>query len=315
MKSIGGYFELELNEGAEYHKDAIKVNSGRSAFKYILISQNVRKIYLPLYTCEAIYNVVKDLKISYEVYGIDENLIPIFDFSKLKREDYFLYTNYFGLMDSLVKKLSKITRQLIIDNSQSFYSKPIKGLSTFYSPRKFFGVPDGGYVYIESPSKLEIQQDTSFKRCAHLLKRIDLDSENGYHDFLKAEIIISKQPLLKMSKLTNFILKSIDYQKVARKRKENFRFLNDSLRKKNQFTIIWNNTQIPLVYPLLIENNNKVKEELHKNKIYIPTYWPNINNSNNRNSIEHYYAQNLLFLPIDQRISKFDLNLILKLIN
>ena len=36
MKEIGGYFELELVQNKEYHFDAIKLNSARNAFKYII---------------------------------------------------------------------------------------------------------------------------------------------------------------------------------------------------------------------------------------------------------------------------------------
>ena len=32
--SIGGYFELELPQGEEYHKNAIRLNTGRNAFEY-----------------------------------------------------------------------------------------------------------------------------------------------------------------------------------------------------------------------------------------------------------------------------------------
>ena len=44
MKEIGGYFELELASKEEYHTSAIKLNSGRNAFKYILKAQNIKKI-------------------------------------------------------------------------------------------------------------------------------------------------------------------------------------------------------------------------------------------------------------------------------
>lgn len=46
MKEIGGYFELELPLSQEYHNNAIKLNSGRNAFKYILKSQNITKVYI-----------------------------------------------------------------------------------------------------------------------------------------------------------------------------------------------------------------------------------------------------------------------------
>jgi hypothetical protein len=51
MRSIGGYFELELPEGNEYHPEAIALNSGRHCFEYILRLRNYQKVYIPYYTC------------------------------------------------------------------------------------------------------------------------------------------------------------------------------------------------------------------------------------------------------------------------
>jgi hypothetical protein len=36
MNPIGGYFELELRKSDEYHKEAIRLNTGRNALKLIL---------------------------------------------------------------------------------------------------------------------------------------------------------------------------------------------------------------------------------------------------------------------------------------
>ena len=46
MNSIGGYFELELQRGKEYHEHAVKLNTGRNALKYILKVKEYEKIYL-----------------------------------------------------------------------------------------------------------------------------------------------------------------------------------------------------------------------------------------------------------------------------
>lgn len=35
---------------------------------------------------------------------------------------------------------------IILDNTQSFFQKPISGIDTIYSCRKYFGVPDGAYL-------------------------------------------------------------------------------------------------------------------------------------------------------------------------
>ena len=95
-----------------------------------------------------------------------------------------LYTNYFGLKDDYINTLPQ-KHNIIIDNCQSFFSKPSAWFDTFYSPRKFCGVPDGGYLYTYDNLRLntKLEQSVSYNRFSHLLKRIDLSDEKGYADF------------------------------------------------------------------------------------------------------------------------------------
>src|SRR5690554_910719 len=140
--SIGGYFELELLLTEEYHKNAIRLNTGRNAFEFILRARNYKKVYLPFYTCDVILEPITKLDLKYEFYRIDLNFYPYFDFNKLGEDEVFVYNNYFDLCDKQTKEIVSLCKNLIVDNSQAFYTKPIKGVDTFYSPRKFFGLPD-----------------------------------------------------------------------------------------------------------------------------------------------------------------------------
>ncbi|WP_129594606.1 hypothetical protein [Seramator thermalis] len=149
MNSIGGYFELELPHGEEYHKNAIRLNTGRNAFEYILRAKAYQKVYLPYYTCDVMLEPIQKLNIQFEFYSIDEFFQPIFDFSIIKDDEVFVYNNYLGICDNQVKEVAAKCKNLIIDNSQAFYSMPLPGVNTFYSPRKFFGIPDGAYLYTE----------------------------------------------------------------------------------------------------------------------------------------------------------------------
>ena len=105
MNSIGGYFELELQRGKEYHEHAVKLNTGRNALKYILKVKEYEKIYLPYYTCEVLLDSIKSLNIEHEFYFIDSNFEPLFDYQSLAQKDAFLYTNYFALKDEFIVSL------------------------------------------------------------------------------------------------------------------------------------------------------------------------------------------------------------------
>ena len=159
-----------------------------------------------------IHSFIK-LNIPISFYHVNLDLEPEFDFSTVKDNEYFLYTNYFGLKDEFIVCLSQKCTKLIIDNSQSFYSMPLSNVPTFYTARKFFGVPDGAYLYADIPVKdyNMLPEGKSFDRFNFLLKRVDLSAEEGYADFQLAESIINDLPIEKMSKLSDKLLSSIDY--------------------------------------------------------------------------------------------------------
>lgn len=311
MKEIGGYFELELNRGSEYHNSAISLNLGRTAFEYLLRSKKIHKVFLPFYTCDVMLEPVKKTGTVYEYYHIDNYLEPVFDYTLLRSTDYFLYTNYFGLKDKFIEELAKKVPNLIIDNSQAFFAKPITRVDTFYSPRKFFGVPDGGYLYMEGVSDLEFPQDSSLERFKHLLKRVEFGAEVGYEDFKANDISFINNPIMRMSKLTKALLCNIDYEFAKRKRVENFLFLHDHLSKSNELQIKLVGESVPMVYPFLTNKYN-IKRELLKNKIYVATYWPNVIKNNKKGEVEYYLAERIVCLPIDHRYGIEEMKEIIK---
>jgi hypothetical protein len=313
MKSVGGYFELELTERAEYHSEAIKLNSGRNAFRYILESKKYKKVYLPLYGCDVLLEPITKLGLHFEYYLINRAFEAEFDFSNFDSNSCFLYTNYFGLKDYYVKTLAAVCDNLIVDNAQAFYAIPLEGVDTFYSPRKFFGVPDGGYLYTNKLYEREWSKDISYKRFDHLLIRSDLTAEDGYAFFTENEEEFSRRDIMSMSALTNKILKSIDYERIATKRKENFLFLHENLKDLNCIKAETNQDQVPLSYPFYA-NSDILKIHLIENKIYTAQYWNNVLESAVVGSVEFDYANNLIHLPIDQRITTEDLNRIIKII-
>lgn len=314
MEEIGGYFELELRKGKEYHQNAIRLNTGRNAFEYILRAKSYTKVYLPYYTCDVMLEPINKLNLKYDFYPIDSTFNPIFDFSLIKENDVFVYTNYFGICDGQVKIISKKCKNLIIDNSQAFYSKPLPGIDTFYSARKFFGVPDGAYLSINKELEDDIKQDYSYDRCEHLLGRIDLGAEKFYGSFKRNESLLKGQPIKLMSKLTQRLLESIDYDEIAKKRQNNFNYLHSVLKKDNKLNIKLDleKETVPMIYPFLIDNGQELKKKLIENKIFVATYWPNVFGWTDKDSFEYKLTKHLLPLPIDQRYEKNELNIIVK---
>lgn len=314
-KAIGGYFELELRCGNHYHKNAIRLNTARNCFEYILLARKYKKVYIPYYTCEVMLQPLRKHHIEYEFYSINFDFEPV-EIKQLQKDEAFLYTNYFGLKQNCVKKLSCIYKsQLIVDNAQAFFAPRIEGIDTFYSPRKFFGVPDGGYLYTDCKLKDNFLQDKSYDRMKHLLLRIDEGAEIGFSCFKENDRSLNDLPIMKMSKLTQRLLYDIDYERIKKRRLENFSILHDVLGERNRLNLDLSKDDVPMVYPYYSKDVESRKDYLIKNKIFVATYWPNIYRWCKKESIEYQMTNGILCLPIDQRYSSVDMDYVLNALN
>ena len=313
MEPIGGYFSLELPRYEEYHKDAIRLNTGRNCLEYILRARGYKKVYIPYYTCDVVLEPFKKLGIPYEYYHIDIHF-EIRDRFMLKEGEALLYTNYYGLKQRYVEQLAaKVGNRLIVDNTQAFYAKPVAGIDTFYTCRKFFGVPDGAYLYTDKILYVELEQDISYDRMSFLTKRIDLGAEAGYTDFREQSKRLVGQPIKRMSKLTHRIMQSIDYETAAKKRRENYQHLHQSLHENNGLSFPLEKDAVPMVYPFLTSVKG-LREKLIENKIFVATYWSNVLEWVNEDCIDYNLTSHMLPLPIDQRYNQEDMKSIIDMI-
>lgn len=314
MKAIGGYFELETRKGEHYHKKAIRLNTARNCFEYVLRTRNYRKVFIPYYTCEVMLEPIQKLGLAYEFYHINEKLEPE-TLPRLNSDEAFLYTNYFGLKQSCVGCLAGLYRQqLVVDNAQAFYAEPLEGIDTFYSARKFFGLADGAYLYTDKPLQQEFEQDCSFDRMSHLLKRVDLGAEAGYKDFKNNDDDLIGQDIKRMSNLTDALLSGIDYDYAKRRRRENYMYLDKELNCTNLIHLELEDNAVPMVYPYLTDDVS-LKKKLIDNKIFVATYWPNVFVWCKDEDKEFLLAERTINIPLDQRYSIEDMNKVLEYIN
>lgn len=308
-KPIGGYFELELPVFPEYHSKAIALNGGRFCLEYILRCRQYQKVYVPYFICESALEPIIKLGISYEFYHIDK-AYHIVNAVHLADDAALMYVNYWGLQNEYCRQLAfKYGQQLILDYTQAFYSRPIKGIDTFYSCRKYFGVPDGGYLYTDVDANFEIQKDESYTRMGALVKRIDLSPEAGFDDFHATSAEFHEMPIRRMSSFTKRMMNGIDYEYVARHRISNYNVLRKRFGGKEL-----NDSEVPMVFPYISEAGQKLRQQLITNKVYVAKYWPNVDGWAEKKSVETWLANHILPLPIDQRYNEDDMKKIVELI-
>lgn len=297
MKEIGGYFGLEQLPGSEYHADLIAVNNARNALLYVLKARGVQKLYLPYYMCDSVARMCDREGFAYEHYHIARDFRPVFD--RMLQEGEALYiVNYFGQIDiDEAVTLQRRHGTIIFDNVQAFFQRPVAGMDTVYSCRKFFGVPDGGYVATNARLQDELPEDRSGDRMKHLLGRYEGCASDYYADFKANDKSFDRLELRGMSRLTHGILGAIDYEAVRKRREQNYATLHQRLGSHNKL-----NLRMPVgpyAYPFYCQRGMEAKKLLAQKKIYVATLWPNV--LKEKAPLEKDYAANILPLPCDQR--------------
>ena len=306
--AIGGYFELELPRAQPFiYQGALKYQSARAAFLALLRVSKPKRVWMPYYICDAMLAPVRASGATVCFYSVDERL-GIADDITLDRADILLYVNYFGVCLEQVEKVLKQfdPSQVVLDFSQAFFVKPQKCLATIYSPRKFFGIPDGGLIFTELPlCTPEMLETRSADRMQHLIKRLAGSPELGYEDYQRSETSFNDLEPRQMSNLTNRLLSSIDMAEAHARRNDNFLTLHKVLGTTNS---LWLDAEPngPLCYPYFSADAGSRKKLLSQ-RVFVPTYWVDVMSRISDDCLESNLVNNILAIPCDQRYSSKDM--------
>ena len=313
---IGGYFELETQARTDWPPSCqgLLLNSARNAFRIILEATRPKRVLIPRYLCHSMLQPLQDTNTPFEPYDINHRLLPAVTLAPAANE-LAVVTNYFGLRAGLDygQDASRASR-FVIDNSQAFFASPTTLAFSIYSPRKFFGVPDGGVLHGPGDFDLYLSgQSQSIERFGHLLGRAEFGPEKYYEASRSAERSLAAEPPRPMSKLTRKLLASIDFAQAAKTRCANFDLLNSALREFNFLDADLDQGAVPMVYPFLPKKPG-LRDHLISHKIYVAKYWPNTVASTSSGSFEHELVHRLAPLPIDQRYGPDEMARIIKIV-
>jgi hypothetical protein len=218
-----------------------------------------------------------------------------------------LLVNYFGLIpDKKIEIMRSCNCHIILDNTQAFYHRPKAGLDTFYSCRKFFGVPDGSYMYAEGITQDGLDVELSGKKMEWLLGRYEKNAASYYTAYREHEDAAATAVPKAMSKITRNLLKAIDYEFVRVRREQNYNFLEEQLGGTNRLQVKM--PSAPFTYPLMVKDGIEVRAALCNMRIYVPTLWGNVLTSVPTSTVEYDFAANIIPLPIDQRYDLDDMS-------
>ena len=311
---IGGYFELDLPDyGANSSfPDGFCYQSARAAIRAALSCTTFTRVLAPAYVCDSVIQAGRDAGLTVETYELDETLYPKNLPDSLASDCAVLYVNYFGICQHHARKIVERAPPAvtIIDNSHALFAPPVAGaLATVYSPRKFAGLPDGGLL-TASP-QLEItppaeEDQGSFDRMQFLLRRMAYSAREGYAEFDEARRSLADTTPLAMSRLTRRLMRSIRWSEVSKRRRENYAILAAMLDGANDYPRALMADDVPLVYLFTLRGRpaDPIRSELAARDIFTATYWKAALPRAQAGSIEEVLINETLFLPIDQRMSR-----------
>ena len=303
-KEIGGYFEMEELPGEEYYPDLLRLNLGRTALLYLLKQRGCREIFLPHYLCDSVIGACRDSGIKISFYSVNDALEP--GLEELPDGAWCYLVNYYGqLTDDRILFYQEKYQRIIVDQTHAFYQRPLPHVDTIYSPRKFFGLPDGAYLAADLPPAEELPPDYSAGRMEHILGRYEKGGNAYYQVMLKNAETFHTEKIRRMSRLTRNLLRGIDYSRCAEKRNENYSALASFLDSSNPLP--FRKPSVPMCYPFYTEHGPEIRKQLALEKIYVPVYWKNVADEMPADSTEHRYAANILPLPCDQRYTPADM--------
>jgi dTDP-4-amino-4,6-dideoxygalactose transaminase len=302
---------------------------GRDALDYILQVLDVHrgtKVMLPAYTC--VENLTPFIKrgVKLNFYDIDADLeADITSIEKSIEKDginVVLYINYFGKIQQKIKKLKSLYGDeitLLEDCSHSLLSKDSgkTGDFVYASLRKILPVPDGGMLKARSNEITEPRyyphfiSDLStalilFKEFAWL-KQIHV-SRRSFRNFtfFTGYADLNKSKYLPQSRISNRIVKRLQTDDIAYKRRVNYLLWEKKLKRYNASKVIseFNNHDCPFGYPILIRHRNKIVSALRRSGTYIKTDWPWHDMAGNEYARSFELSMNSITLPVHQNIDE-----------
>ncbi len=311
MKETGSFIEMQFRKGMALYKDGADVtalNSGRAAIYHAFRCTGADCIYLPYYQCDTVRDFLlkKNVKIKY--YYINSEFEPILDGNE--PNSAVLLVNYYGIMGGgRMKRLAEKYKNVIIDNSQAFFSKPLENCMNVYSARKFVGVPDGAYVVGKNADRFEYEQGYSSDTALFLLQRIEYGCEGKtYESRMVNEHRIDSEDIKKMSPLTRAILDGTDYQNIIDRRRENFSVARALFDKINKLDIsaFCDDEAVPMVYPLVAEDDGLLGVLL-EHKHFQGHWWSYLLDEVAEDTFEYYISRYVIPITIDQRYNEDDI--------
>lgn len=321
------------------------VCSGREAIEAAIVDiekkyeYNRKVCILPQYTCDTV--IIPFIKHGWDVhfYPITNELkIDEISFIRLLEKvnpTVLLMHTYFGT-DTIVN-VRKVIQEWRKDNGLIFIEDMTQSLANCSfckeadyvvgSLRKWFAIPDGGFVASNTMSGISMKKEKKFfvekKIEAQTLKYEYLNSKKTLekNEFLQLnreaeEYLYENDSICEISSFARDILEYIDVENNFIKRRENANYLMKTLIGLKRISLVLDvSDRAPLYFPIYVDERQKLQKILIDNNIFAPILWPIPSEvEENMDGDVKYVFEHLLAIPCDQRYSTEDMERIFRCI-
>ncbi|SNC67745.1 hypothetical protein SAMN06265337_2055 [Hymenobacter gelipurpurascens] len=312
--SIGGFFEIELPIGpvSPHARAWAALASGRACLAVLAGQLRPSRVWVPFYICDSVLQALEQAQVPYSFYALTEELeleAPV----ELSDGEYILYVNYFGLKTTYTATLARrYGARLLLDLTQAFFEEPAPGVWGFNSARKFFGVPDGAYLYAPAPMPPVTLPSNQAISLTHLVERQAGHQAAAYAAYSQYEEQLSYAPQ-GMSAVSQSWLSWLDYASIARKRQANYALYRQLLAPVLQSGVAreWLPLEagsIPFCYPLRLTRPVADRSQLFEHQIFVPWLWPEMRQRPGAFVREKTFVDGVLALPLDHRSGPAELS-------
>lgn len=271
--------------------------NGRSCLRTILRTLAVSELWVPHYLCPVLEPVLGASGAAVSRYPIDRQLRPVLP--DLRADAAVLVVNYFGILGEEVDALAaRFGSRLVVDDAQAYFHVPHASAWGFDSPRKFFGVPDGGFLFAPQAMADDVEWEEPSTRYLWLRMRSDAGAHAEFRRVERARRATDRT----MSLASQLLLRTIDRAAAAAARRENWHALHAVLGDRNALTPRLSDRDVPLCYPFLPAMGVD-RERLRAERVWVPRFWEGLAGLP---EWERSLCDRLLPLPLDERYGQSD---------
>ena len=217
-------------------------------------------ILLPSYMCNEALDYIRDLSVKIVFYPLNDDLSPnkleFLRISKAYKPDLILIVHFFGVeIDGSFMREYCTKNSVFLVEDAVHCIKPINGIGSYgdfviYSPHKYFPVPQGALLIINSSAQLKITNMNVIELLDNLIARFHIERKNPKNSnnlWLIKRILQKMGIVLHLPELNNF------QNNLSSRKLSNFKGLNFSRKLLS--------TEIKSI-PLIVKQRNGVKQSI-----------------------------------------------------